>query len=104
MASTLIERLMGEPFAAHSLKISVHEFFAGNSEVIAGRLTKAQIKTYYAMDTDTQTEYDTLTAKAPGTATGQATYLNMIHSVFILAEHRVPGYDTPAAVRLKLGI
>lgn len=104
MASILIERLMGVPFVLENLKIPVHTFFAAQNEVIAGRLTRAQIKNYLAMDTDTATEYDVLANKAPGQIANRTEWVNGIHAVFLLAESRVPGYDTPTAVRTKLGI
>lgn len=101
----LVERLMGleEP------KIPVHDFFAAQGEVIAGRLTIAQIKTFLNMDAAAQAEYDVLAATAPTGSTATATankaiFIEKIHGVFILAENFYPGYDTPTAVRSKLGI
>ena len=104
MASSLVERLMGDPFCPPNDKIPVHSFFAAQVEIIAGRLTKAQVKTYLAMDADTQAEYDTLAAMAPATTADRVLWLEGIHSLFILAEDKVPGYDTPAGVRSKLGL
>ena len=104
MASILVERLMGEPYVAHSLKISVHSFFAAQNEVVAGRLTRAQIKNYLNMDIDTATEYDLLADKVPAQIANRTEWINGIHTVFILAEDRAPGYDTPAAVRTKLAL
>lgn len=101
----LVERLMGleEP------KIPCHQFFAAASELINGRLTVAQIKTYLAMDAAAQAEFDALVALAPtgtnATALAQkALYVESQHSIFLLAEDLIPGYDTPAVVRTKLGI
>jgi hypothetical protein len=101
----LVERLMGleEP------KIPVHDFFAAQGEVIAGRLTLAQVKTFLEMDAASQAEYDTLAATAPTGATAtaianKAIFIEKIHGVFILAEKQYPGYSTPAEVRAKLGI
>ena len=104
--SALIERLMGEPYVDHSEKISVHEFFAGQNEVMQGYLTVAQVKTYYAMDAAAIVDYDALVAKCPAAnlKADRALYIERVHGVFILAEHRTPGYDTPADVRIKLGI
>lgn len=101
MASILVERLMGWGDVE---KISVHEFFAAQVEVVQGYLTKAQVKNYYNMDIDTAAEYDTLAAKAPSTDAGKGLYVDRVHAVFILAELKVPGYETPANVRNKLGI
>jgi hypothetical protein len=101
----LVERLMGleEP------KIPVHDFFAAAQEIIAGRLTAAQVKTALALDASASTEFDTIAATAPtgSTATALANkglWVHSIHSVFILAEGGYAGYNTPAGVRSKLGI
>ena len=101
----LIERLMGleEP------KIPVHAFFAAQGEVIAGRLTLEQVKTFLSMDAAAQAEYDTLAATAPTGTTAaavaaKAIFLEKIHGVFILAEGQYPGYSTPAEIRTVLGI
>jgi len=86
------------------IKIPVHTFFAASNEVVAGAVTRAAVKSYFGMDAATATEYDLLANLAPGSAAAQALYVSRVHSVFILAEDRVPGYDTPAAIRAKLGI
>lgn len=114
----LIERLMGlapngvsraDSEVPAEAKIPIHLFFAAQSEIIAGRLVVAGVKSYLSMDVATQAEYDALIALAPVGATTDAKvnkriFLDQIHSVFILAEKRVPGYDTPAQVRAKLGL
>lgn len=90
-------------------KIPVHAFFAAAQEVINGRLTNTQVKTFLEMDSAAQTEYDTIGATAPVGTTALALaqkslWLDGIHGIFILAEGGYPGYDTPADVRTKLGI
>jgi len=102
----LVERLMGD---LGEPKIPVHDFFAAAHEIVVGRLTVAQVKTALAMDVAAQSEFDSLVALAPTGSSALATaqkaqYVESIHSVFILAEGRYAGYDTPAAVRSKLGI
>ena len=102
----LVERLMNweQP------RISVHQFFAAQTEVVAGRLTVANVKNFLQMDAAAQAEYDALIATAPTgtTATAlanKALFIEKVHSVFILAEAgNIPGYSTPAEVRAKLGI
>lgn len=102
----LVERLMGD----EEPKIPVHDFFAAQSEIIAGRLTVAQVKNALNMDAAAQAEYDALIALAPTGTTALATalkqqYINSIHGIFILAESKkYAGYDTAAGVRSKLGI
>jgi hypothetical protein len=101
----LVERLMGleEP------KIPVHDFFAAAQEIITGRLTAAQVKTALALDAAASTEFDTIAATAPAGSTAtalanKALWVHSIHSVFILSRGGYAGYDTPSAVRSKLGI
>jgi len=101
----LVERIMHEEEPI----ITVHDFFAAQQEVIAGRLTVQNIKTFLAMDAAAEAEYDALIALAPVGTTALAIaqksiYVNSLHSIFLLAEGRYPGYSTPAEVRLKLGI
>lgn len=101
----LVERLMGleEP------KIPVHDFFAAAQEIIAGRLTAAQVKTALALDAAGQAEFDAIAATAPtGTSAtvlaNKALWVHSMHAVFVLAEGGYAGYATPAQVRTKLGI
>ena len=112
----LVERLGGwnsngtEPTAEPDQpKIPTHAFFAAAHEMIMGRLTGAQIKTFLNLDAAASTEFDALVALAPFGATAlaiaqKAQYVESIHSVFILAEGRYPEYNTPANVRAKLGL
>lgn len=114
----LTERLMGlnddgsEPSDSVN-KIPVHAFFAALNEIIAGGLTVAQVKTLFAMRSGVDAsgrsdmnELDSLAATAPpaGNPSGRALFLERVHGVYILAEGRFTGYNTPAAVRAKLGI
>lgn len=108
MALSLVERLMGLDATglldAPASKIPVHAFFAACNEIVATKLTAAQVKTLFGMDATTSTEFDALVALAPGTQAGQALFVERIHGVFILAEGRFTGYSTPALVRATLGI
>lgn len=103
----LVERLMH----IETPHISEHTFFAANLEIIAGRLTVAQVKTYLQMDAAAIAEYDALIALAPTGSTtaaliAKSDYVQKIHAVFLLAgaHPAPPGYATPAEVRIKLGI
>jgi len=97
----LVERLMGD---LGEPKIPVHDFFAANAQRIAAQLTRQQVIDMFSMTAADIVEYDLLAALAPGAQVGQALFIEKIHAIFILAEGRYPGYDTPAQVRLKLGI
>lgn len=102
----LIERLMHMDTEPESSWISVHQFFAGQMEVMMGYLTTSQVKSYYNMDAEDVADYDALVALCPAASKPgeRALYIERVHSVFLLAETRVPGYETPANVRTKLGI
>lgn len=104
--AALVERLMGEPGFA---KISVHAFFAINNERIHGRQTRQNVIDALSLSGADITEYDTLAALAPSGSTAlseaqKSLFLGSIHSVLLLAELKIAGYDTPALVRAKLGL
>lgn len=101
----LVERLM----ALESPRIPVHFFFAANDERVAGNLTRQEVIDMFALDAAAITEYDALAATAPTGSSALATaqkamFVERIHAVFLLAEGRFVGYDTPALVRTKLGL
>jgi hypothetical protein len=101
----LIERLMGDPFEPnHALKIPVHQFAAACYEIAFGPRTVAQIKTYWAMDAATATEFDAMVALVTGTDAVKHRTIFQIEQVLLLAEMRTTFYDTPALVRTRFGI
>jgi hypothetical protein len=114
----LTERLMGlnddgtEP-GDDPNKIPVHAFFAALNEIVAGALTVAQVKALFAMRNTVDAsgrsdmgELDSLAATLPAASNpaARALFLERVHGVYMLAEGRFTGYNTPAAVRAKLGI
>lgn len=100
----LIERLMHDSSEPTSRWIPVHDFFAAASEVERGALTSNQVKTALAMTAPDIVDFDAMVALVTGAAAPRLAMIQRFHSVFILAEGRYAGYDTPAAVRTKLGI
>lgn len=101
----LVERLMRleEP------RIPVHYFFAANHQRIDGALTRQNVIDMFQLTPADTAEYDALAALAPTGSQAlnvalKAMFLEKIHAVLMLAERRYAGYDTPAAVRAKLGI
>lgn len=101
----LIERLM----ELETPKIPIHTFYAAQHERIEGQVTRNQIVAFFGMDAAAAAEYDALAALAPtGTqaaaVAAKAMFISRVHAVFMLAAARVPGYDTAAAVRTKLGL
>lgn len=100
----LIERLMRHESETTDRFIPVHQFFAAASEVERGALTSAQVQGFYSMTAADIVDWDALVALVAGPAAARLAMIQRIHAVFLLAEDRLPGYDTPAAVRTKLGI
>ena len=102
----LIERLTRDPSESVARWIPVHDFFAAAHEIVSGRLTSAQVKTALAMTAPDLVDWNALVALMPpaNQAANRAIWVNGLHSCLMLAERRYPGYDTPAAVRAKLGI
>lgn len=100
----LIERLMHDSSEPEARHISVHTFFAAASEVERGALTSNQVQTYLNMTAPDITDWNALVALVTGAAAARLAVIQRIHAVFILAEVRATGYDTPSAVRAKLGI
>ena len=90
-------------------KLPVHDFFAANHQRIDGVLTRQNVIDMFAMNAADIAEYDSIASLAPTGANALATaqksmFIEKIHSIFLLAEGQYSGYDTPAAVRAKLGI
>ena len=103
----LIERIMG----LEDPKLPVHAFFAANHQRIEGALTRQDVIDMFGMDAAAIVEYDALATLAPvgmntnALATAQkAMFVEKLHSACLLAEGRYPGYDTPLALRAKLGL
>jgi lysozyme family protein len=113
--ASLYERLMG----AHPdrPKIPVHQFQSIAAEWARGNLTGPQALAYVeqlsgvTLDATEQAEAQdlvaTVTAIPSGTAAGlaqRALRIQEIDQVLLLAETRIAPYDTPAAVRARLGV
>lgn len=100
----LIERLTHEPGFE---KIVVHTFWAVNNERIEQRFTRQNVIDVLGLAGQDITDYDQLANAAPNGTTQadrikQARFNNSVHSIFLLAEIRAPGYDTPANVLSKI--
>lgn len=101
----LIERLMHDEGVAEATWIPVHVFFAAINEVAFGALTGTQVRTALNITAGQDlTDWNQLAAQMPATDAPKAMFINRLHGVFILAEAKVTGYNTPAAVRTKLSI
>ena len=80
--------------------IPVHQFIAAAAEVAKGNMTNNQAKTAFGLSTAEGNEALTLIARVQN---GQLTRTE-IHDVLLLAETRIPPYDTVAAVKTRLGV
>jgi hypothetical protein len=110
----LIERLMGVDEGVHGSKVPVHAFAALLREVARTRITGGVAVTELngllpAADplrpADTSEAQLLLTSiTGAGNATAQLNRAGVIDDGLLLAEHRAPGWDTPAKVRTKLGL
>lgn len=104
----LYERLIGDGEGV--AKIPVHGFVSTLAEFGRGVLTGAQAQTVIVslsgapLDAGEVTEAQTLLATVTGSTTAKLARVKLIDDVLLLAEARVPGYDTPAAVRSRLGV
>jgi len=107
----LIERLM----AIESPRIPIHQFQALQAEWVRGNITSAQCQdaiillTGTALDSAAAAEVVALVATVPvGTTSAikadRALKLLDIDQVLLLAEQHIVPYDTPAAVRIRLGL
>ena len=99
----LIERIV-KTDPDESRHIPYHTFHAALIEIAAGNATLNQLKSYWNATTEDSNELDAIAALAPVDNAQRALFLERMHAVFALAEAGVPGYDTPAGVRTKLGI
>lgn len=113
----LYDRLMGRDDAGNLVanKIPIHQFQAAAAEWARGRITGAQANTIIqtvsgaALDAGEQAEAQTLVNTVqPGTTTANKADRAMrwfeIDQILMLADSNVPGYDTPTAVKAKLGV
>lgn len=105
----LIERLMGVNTDGRP-KIGAHQFYAAAYEWRLGNMSAAAATAAFELSAAEQTEAQAIVNTVP---TAVATVANVvahfraaeaIHRVLLLAEHGVAPFDTPAAVRTRLGI
>lgn len=105
----LVERLMHIDPTTNGPMMSVHLFFACGFLRVDGLMVKQDVVDLFGFSAADIAEYDLLAGLAPGGTTALATaqkamYVERVHAIFIAAEHRVPGFATPAEVRAKLGL
>lgn len=100
----LIERLMHDSSEPTERHLAVHTFFAYCSEIERGARTVAEVKSRFEMTAADNTDFDAIGSLITGAAASRLAVIQRIHAVFLLAETGEPLYDTPSAVRSRLGI
>ena len=92
----LIDKLGGFQDPETGDKFSVNAFHASLVELSNGEVTPAQIKSYFGMDAEDQADLDWLIDKynAQPTAEAKSKFVELMRSLFVLAESGVPGYTT----------
>lgn len=103
----LYERLLGGDDVA---KIPVHAFQATLAEFARGVITGAQAQAIInavsgaPLSPEDVTEAQALLATITGSTTAKLARAALIDHVLLLADIRAPGYDTPQALRTRLGV
>ena len=85
--------------------IPVHYFFAALVDYAAGETTRQQIINYWSMDSEAQTDLNTLCDHIDGlgTATAKMAFGTELHAVMMFAEAGAK-YNIKAAFRTRLGL
>lgn len=102
----LYDRIMG----LGGDKIPVHQFQSTLAEFARGRLTGERAQAVINASSGSPlsaseiTEAQTLLATVTGTASAKLARAKEIDDVLILAESQLPGYETAAAVKTRLGV
>ena len=98
----LYERLMG----FEQPKLPVHQFMGAMQEISLGNMTGAQGVTAFGLSPAEATEASTLqaTIAAEPTAVEKKVKAMEVERVLFLAEQRLVPFDTPAAVKTRLGV
>lgn len=103
----LVDRLSGiglNPDAPGPGKLPVATFVASLVELANGQMTKAAIVSYFELDAGDESDLNWLIAQYNSRTTAEARdkFLQMLTHLFALAERRVPGYDTTAALAARI--
>lgn len=96
----LIDRLAGIGTGETGGKLSVNAFHASLFEMAQGEVTRAQIVSYFGLDTAEEVELDWIIGKynAQPNAAAKEKFIELIRVLFILAEEQAPGYTTNADI------
>jgi len=96
---SLLDKLAGD----QEPKLPVHQFYAALAEFAAGAVTRQNVVDYFQLDSADEVELDFLIAEYQATdPTRQQEFLEFIHRIFMLAEVKVPGYDSNAALSTRI--
>ena len=103
----LVDRLAGitdTPIPGGFKKLSISTFWASLYELAQGKVTQAQMVTYFELDADEQVELQWLIDRynVQPTAAAKAKFVELMHVLFMLAEAQVPGYTTNAQLVARI--
>ncbi len=99
----LIDRLISTFPEGGDEKIPVHTFYAALGELKDGEVTKAQVVSYFNLDTAAEAELDALIAKYQSVAIAEREhFMEVVHRILLLARAEVPGYTTKAEINARL--
>lgn len=104
---SLLNRLAGIDIDYESptgQKLSVGAFWAHLYELAKGQRTRQQIIDYFSLNAGEITELDWLIGRynAQPNATAKASFVELMQVIFYMAESRVPGYTTNAALVARI--
>lgn len=87
------------------LNIALNPFCEAQMSILGGYITASQVKAFYAMDTEDETEYDTLIARVQAypQAASRLLAVHRIRTILTFWEQEgLPGYTTVAEIRAQL--
>jgi hypothetical protein len=101
----LVERLAGIGDPETVRKLGVNAFHALLVELANGEVTRQGIIDYFQLDAGEVTELDWLIGRynAQPTAPAKEKFVELMRTLFVLAEAGVPGYTTNADLSARIG-
>ena len=101
---SLLNRIAGIGDPETVPKLPVHTFWAAMYELSKGKVTQAQIISFFGLDAGEQDELTWLVNKYTGqpTAAKKAEFIELMHVIFMLAEAKVPGYSSNADITARI--
>ena len=100
----LIDKLAGLEDPETGTKFSVNAFHAALVELSNGEVTQQNIIDYFGMDADDQTDLQWLIGRynAQPNAAAKEKFVELMRTLFVLAEEGAPGYTTSALLAARI--